>query len=105
MPLRSRLTRLASFTFMTSIVFAGACTSRPAPPPPVSADTWAIVDGREIKRDEVERAYRRMADPAATPSEEEAMTAKLNLLNEVITQNLLLAKAKELGIEFSDAEI
>jgi peptidyl-prolyl cis-trans isomerase SurA len=46
-----------------------------------------------------------MVDLTATPSDEEAMTAKLNLLNEIITQNLLMAKAKALGIEVTDAEV
>jgi peptidyl-prolyl cis-trans isomerase SurA len=36
---------------------AGACRSTPgssAPAAPASADTWAVVDGREIKRDDIE---------------------------------------------------
>jgi hypothetical protein len=37
--------------------FGAACRSTPsAPAVTVSADTWAVVDGREIKRDEVEKA-------------------------------------------------
>ena len=75
------------------------------PRPPVSADAWAVVDGREIKRDEVEKAYRRTAQTEQTPSEEEALGAKLNLLNELIVQDMLLAKAKELKIELPDTEL
>jgi len=84
---------------------AGACRSTPAAPQPASADTWAVVDGREITRDEVEKAYRRTAPVTPTVSDEEALTAKLNILNELIVQDLLLAKARELKIELTDAEL
>jgi hypothetical protein len=94
MPLRHRSTSLVTLGSLLVLVAEGACSSKPAAPPPVSPDAWAVVDGREIKRDEVEKAYRRMVDLTATPSDEEAMTAKLNLLNEIITQNLLMAKSR-----------
>jgi len=84
---------------------AGACRSTPAGPGPVSADTWAVVDGREIGRDEVERAYRRTAPLSPAPSEDEALTAKLSLLNDLIVQDILLAKARALSIELPDAEL
>jgi peptidyl-prolyl cis-trans isomerase SurA len=38
-------------------------------------------------------------------SEEESLTAKLSLLNEVVVQELLLAKAGELKIELPDSEL
>lgn len=88
-----------------SVFALGGCTSKPAAAPPVSPDAWAVVDGREIKRDDVEKAYRRVVDLAATPSNEEAMAAKLNLLSDLITQDLLVAKAKALGIDVTGAEI
>ena len=58
-----------------------------------SATAWAVVDGREVAADTVEKAYRRTLPPNATPSAEEALTAKLNVLNELIVQDLLIAKA------------
>jgi peptidyl-prolyl cis-trans isomerase SurA len=84
---------------------AGACRSTGPAAAPVSADAWAVVDGREIKRDEVEKAYRRTAQTEQTPSEEEALAAKLTLLNELIIQDVLLAKAKSLKIEVPDSEL
>jgi peptidyl-prolyl cis-trans isomerase SurA len=84
---------------------AGACGSRPAAPPTASADAWAVVNGREIRRDDVEKAYRRSVQGSAVPSEDEALAAKLTLLNELIVQDLLLAKAQELKIELTDAEL
>ncbi|HEX8027091.1 MAG TPA: SurA N-terminal domain-containing protein [Vicinamibacterales bacterium] len=72
---------------------------------PVSADAWAVVNGTEITREDVEKAYRRAAPAGQQPADEEALTAKLNLLNELIVQDLLLAKAKELKIELPDSEL
>ncbi|MGH9172910.1 MAG: peptidylprolyl isomerase [Vicinamibacterales bacterium] len=90
-------------------VLAGlACACRAAPttaPMPVSADTWAVVDGREIRREDVEKAFRRVSQPSQALSEEEGLTAKLTLLNDVIVQDILLAKARELKIELPDTEL
>lgn len=83
----------------------GACRSTPAEPPPASADAWAVVDGREIQRDEVEKAYRRTAQASPAPSEEEALIAKLGILNELIVQDILLERARAMKIEIPDAEL
>jgi len=84
---------------------AAACRSTPATPQPSSANTWAVVDGREVTREDVETAYRRTADVSKTLSDEEALTGKLGLLNELIVQEILLAKAGELKIELADSEL
>ena len=84
--------------------FAGACQSKPAAPP-VSADAWAVVNGREITRDDVEKAYRRNLQAPPPASEEETATAKLEVLDQLIVQDLLLAKARELKIEVPDTEL
>lgn len=83
---------------------AAACQSKPAAPP-VSADAWAVVNGREITRQDVEKAYRRnlQGDPPA--SEEETAAAKLEVLDQLIVQELLLAKVRELKIEVPDTEL
>jgi len=70
-----------------------------------SADTWAVVNGRAITRDDVEKAYRRTHDASQTLSEEEALTAKLNLLNDLIVQDILLAKASALKIEVPQSDV
>jgi peptidyl-prolyl cis-trans isomerase SurA len=99
--------RLAVLALALPLV-AGACNRGAATPAATvtpSAETWAVVDGREIRREDVEKAYRRMADPAQRPSEEEALTAKLSLLNDLVVQDILLAKAQALKIEVPDTEI
>src|SRR4030095_1665152 len=86
---------------------AAACrsTASPTAAKPVSADTWAVVNGQEITRDHVEKAYRRTSDPSQSPSAEEVLTAKLSILNDLVVQDLLLAKARELKIELPETEL
>jgi peptidyl-prolyl cis-trans isomerase SurA len=80
-----------------------ACADRVPPPP--GPDVWAVVDSREIKKEDVERAYRRIAPLSPVPSEEEATTAKLRILNDIIDQEILLGKAAALKIQPTDAEV
>jgi peptidyl-prolyl cis-trans isomerase SurA len=84
-----------------------ACRSKPAAPAAaaVSQDTWAVVEGRQITRDDVEKAYRRSRDVSQTLSDEEVMTAKLALLNDMIVQDILLAKAASLKLEIPQSEL
>jgi len=91
--------------------FAAACVAaacRPTPAAPektVSADTWAVVDGREITREAVDRAYRRAQDGSQTLSNEETLTAKLNLLDDLITQEILLGKAGQLKLDVPQSDL
>lgn len=90
------------------IVAAAACGGAKTPSAPApSATAWAVVNSKEISKEDVEKAYRRNAPGAdqPKPSDEEVVTAKLNLLNEMIVQELLLAKAAELKIELPAADL
>lgn len=89
----------------TLAVVAAACRSTPPAPPAVSPDTWATVNGRDITRDDVDKAFRRTRDTAQTLSDEETLTVKMSLLDDLILQELLLAKARDLKIEVSDTEL
>lgn len=84
---------------------AGCRSTPPAPEPAITADTWAVVDGRTIMRDDVEKAYRRSGDVSQPLSDEEVLTARLSLLNDLIVQEILLARARDLKIELSDSEL
>jgi len=89
-----------------ALVVAAGCGSQEADrPQSVSADTWATVDGRAITQGDVEKLFRRSQDGASTLSPEEAMTVKLSILNEMILQDILLAKAGALNIQVTDAEL
>jgi peptidyl-prolyl cis-trans isomerase SurA len=83
-----------------------ACRSTPATSSPaVSSDTWAVVDGKQITRDDVDKAYRRLQDASQPLSSEETLTAKLSLLNDLILQEILLAKATTLKLDVPQSEL
>lgn len=87
-------------------IAASGCGSRQAEQPAaVPPDTWATVDGRSITRDDVEKVFRRSPEGASPVSPEEAMTVKLSILNEMILQDILLARARSLNIQVTDADL
>jgi peptidyl-prolyl cis-trans isomerase SurA len=92
---------------LCTVALAGltaACQSKPAVPP-VSANAWAVVNGREITRDDVDKAYRRSDQGAQPLADDEQFAAKLALLDELIAQDLLLARARELTIDVPVSEL
>jgi peptidyl-prolyl cis-trans isomerase SurA len=97
---------VATLSALTAASFGAAC--RPAPATPaatVSADTWAVVDGRQLTRTDVDKGYRRTRDASQTLSEEETLTAKLSVLNDLIVQDILLVKASQLKLAVADSEL
>jgi peptidyl-prolyl cis-trans isomerase SurA len=79
-----------------------ACKKQLAPAP----DVWAVVNGREVRRAEVEKYYRsRNAAEGQEPSQEEALSLKLSILDELINNEILLERAQKLGLQASDGEV
>jgi peptidyl-prolyl cis-trans isomerase SurA len=64
-----------------------------------------VVDGRAIKQEDVERTYRRTRDTTQVLSDEETLLAKLSLLDDLVVQDILLAKAAALKIEVPATEL
>ena len=95
---------LASLSVLAIVCGTAGCSNKPKAAA-VSPDTWATVDGRSIVRDDIEKTFRRTQDQAATLSSEEAMTVKLSILNEMIVQDILLARAVALKIDVTAAEL
>jgi peptidyl-prolyl cis-trans isomerase SurA len=95
---------VAAVLSVATLVAACRSTSAPAPAP-VTADTWATVNGKAITRDEVEKSFRRTANPAQPLSDEETTAAKLSILDELITEEVLLAKASALKIEVTEKDV
>jgi peptidyl-prolyl cis-trans isomerase SurA len=95
--------RLVFLTLALAAV-AAACQSKPAAPP-VSANAWAVVNGREITRDDVDKAYRRADQNAQPLAEDEAFAARLALLDDLITQDVFMAKARDLKIDIPESEL
>jgi peptidyl-prolyl cis-trans isomerase SurA len=64
------------------------------------------VNGKEIKRADVDKYYRTRVNPEGQePSQEEALSLKLNVLDELINNEILLERAKKLNLEASDGEV
>lgn len=105
LPISCRFCLIGPITVLTLALVATGCRSQSSQPQNVSPDTWATVDGRTITRDAVEKAFRRAQDGATTLSSEEAMTVKLSILNEMILQDILLAKAQALKIDVAATEL
>src|SRR5450432_4494400 len=71
-----------------------------------SPDVWALVNGKEIKRADVDKYYRTRVNPEGQePSQEEALSLKLNVLDELINNEILLERAKKLNLEATDGEV
>src|SRR5712664_4063655 len=100
----SGVKRAAAWLPLAAMVFAaGAGCNKEAHHAP---DVWAVVNGKEIKRDEVDKYYRTRVNPEEQePSLEESLSQKLNVLDELINNEILLEKAKKLNLEASDGEV
>lgn len=96
--------RLVIALLVTAAVAGCRADSTPAARPAAGPNVWATVNDREITRDEVEKAFRREA-AAEQRSDEETLGGKLELLNQLIVQELLVDKARELKIELTDTEL
>ena len=53
----------------------------------------------------MDKAYRRMRDAAPPSSEEEVLTAKLGLLNDLIVQEILVERARTLKLDVPQSEL
>jgi len=97
--LRRTLVSFAVFALLA----AGAACKRQVPPGP---DVWAVVNSKEIRRGEVEKYFRsRMSPEGQELSHEESLSLHLNILEELINNEILLARAQKLAIEASDGEV
>ena len=69
-------------------------------------ERWAEVDGQPIYREEVERIFRsRVAAGTEAASPEQALSFKLSILGELISDQILVAHAAHTGVVVSEAEI
>jgi peptidyl-prolyl cis-trans isomerase SurA len=80
----------------------GACKRETAPGP----DVWAVVNGKEILRQDVEKIFRSRVTPEApAPSQEEALSLQLGILDELVNSEILLERANKMNLVASDAEV
>jgi peptidyl-prolyl cis-trans isomerase SurA len=94
--------RIVLLAVAAACALAVSCRKDAAPRPNV----WAGVNGKEILREDVERAYRSRTNPEAPePSQEEALSLKLSILDELINSEILLQRAAKMNLMASDAEV
>jgi len=88
---------------LLACALVSGCRRQEAAPGP---DVWAVVNGHDIHRAEVEKYYRgRVAGEAQTPSQEEGLSLKFSILDELINNEILLERANKLNLIASDAEV
>lgn len=94
--------KLLAIAALAACSLLGACHKELAPGP----DVWAVVNGKEITRQDVEKIFRsRVNAEAPAPSQEEALSLKLGILDELITSEILLERANQMNLMASDAEV
>jgi peptidyl-prolyl cis-trans isomerase SurA len=95
-----RFLTVLGITAVAVLVYACNKTGAPAP------DVWATVNGHEIKRAEVEKYYRSSAtSDNPSPSQEEALSLKLNVLDELINNEILMELAQKQSMIATDGEV
>jgi peptidyl-prolyl cis-trans isomerase SurA len=94
---------MAWLVFVVPLLFVAGCKRGGTPSP----ELWAIVNGKEITRVEVEKYYRSrgLQQGGETLSHEEGLSLKLNILEELINQQILFARASRLGLIATDGEV
>lgn len=94
--------KAAIVAILLACALASGCQKTEAPGPNV----WATVDGNQILRSDVEKYYRSRMNPSGPPpSHEEALSLKLNILDQLINNQILLERAQKLNLTASDAEV
>ena len=94
----------AAAVVLTALVLGG-CKHDAAPSP----DVWAVVNGQTITQAQVEKYYRSRVNAqgqtTASPSQDEALSLTLSIVDELINDELMLQRAKQLGMAATDGEV
>jgi len=88
------------------VVFAAAAAAlmlvscNKTPPPNVAAD----VNGHAITYDQLDKIFQQNQQSAEKPNEDQAASGRLELLNSMITSEIMLQRAERLGLTAVDAD-
>ena len=97
------LMNMALLALLAAGILLPGCATRKSAP---GHEVWAEVDDQPIYREQVERLYRgRAAQGTDASTPEEAASFKLNVLNELINNQILVMHASHSRITASEAEI
>ena len=87
---------------IAGLALLSSCNQKPNS----TREIWAEVDGKPIYRDQVERQYRRQMQAGSdTGSPVQALTFKLNILNELINNQILVDHASHARISVAETEV
>jgi peptidyl-prolyl cis-trans isomerase SurA len=93
---------LAAFGMCMIAGLAHGCQKNSTPGP----DVWAVVNGHEIKSSEVEKIYRSTSTAeTSNASQEEALSRKLDVLEQLITNEIMMELAQKQGLAATDGEV
>jgi peptidyl-prolyl cis-trans isomerase SurA len=94
--------RMLVLAAIAACALIASCKKGIAPGP----DAWAVVNGKQINRGDVDKAFRsRVNADAPDPSREEALSLKISILDELINSEILLERAAEMNLVATDAEV
>ncbi len=99
---RPRPSFALAFLIVVALITTLSCTKKAS----FEKEVWAEIDGQLIFRDQVERIHRsRITTGSDGDDPEQALSLKLNILNELITNRILIAHASRSRITVSEAEV
>jgi peptidyl-prolyl cis-trans isomerase SurA len=87
---------LAAALMLASLI---ACNSQ------VGGDVMATVDGRKILKQDVDYYENQFASGQQKPTGEQATALRLNILNQMIEEEILMRRAEKLGLLATDEEV
>jgi peptidyl-prolyl cis-trans isomerase SurA len=97
-----RFRRTVVFFLLAPVLLSWSCNRSSTP----AAGVWATVNDQPITREDTEKYYRaRLTGQAAPPSQEEALSLMLSVLDELINNEVLVQRARQTGVEATDGEV
>src|SRR3989454_6589785 len=98
----SSVKRSLLLVMLVGLVFTASCSSEST----ASADVVARVNGKELKTADLEKHFQnRVSNAEQPPAPEEAQNVKLEILNQLIIDQILLETASAAGLSATDAEV
>jgi peptidyl-prolyl cis-trans isomerase SurA len=97
-----RFRRTIAMLLLAPVFFTVSCNRASAP----AEGVWATVNDQPITREDTEKYYRaRLTGQAAPPSQDEALSLMLSVLDELINNEVLVQRARQTGVEATDGEV
>jgi len=92
---------ILSLAALAALLVTASCSSETT----ASADVAARVNGKEITMAELEKEFQTRTSTEQPPSNEEAQDLKLQLLNQMINDRIVMEMATKAGLTATDAEV